>query len=479
MKIRIAAFLLPFFVLLPVFPGGAVTITPAYDPEERSATPRPTGFFDATPLTPEQRAEIGPSGNDAATLGEARRNALEHAFGLIEDRLGGNIDITVDVKFTDELDSTPPNITLASAGPCLYQSSLLPRRQTLYPSALAKAIRPNDERLRGSGGPCSGKDIIMQFNGGDNVPFYYGFDEIPAGDPRFEFVSVVLHETFHGLGFFERIQQDGSWRSIDGTNNLGEKVTVANPSIYDEQLYSEADREFVHRLSEPRRAAAIVSEDGLSWYGRTSEGCSYGRLLGERDKDAGTTSDGKPLLHAPSSFQDGSSVSHFHVSVNPDDILEPRFPVTTRDMTLALALLKDLGWRVSDPSIPASCGGTPDDPEEPREPPEEPPTDPSSIDTSAPVDRDEGPDPFRPGAGNGDGENQNQRVGGSSGGCAVASDGDFGKDALSGGLLLILSVLASGVFGGRRPEKRRARGSLSAAGLRETTFVYTKTRPGC
>lgn len=104
MKIRLVAFLLPFFVFLPVFPGGAVTITPVYDPEERSER---TGFYDDDRLTPEQRAEIGPSGNDAATLGEARRNALEHAFGLVEAKLGGSTNVTVEVKFTStELDST-------------------------------------------------------------------------------------------------------------------------------------------------------------------------------------------------------------------------------------------------------------------------------------------------------------------------------------------------------------------------------------
>ena len=433
MKVRLVAFLLPFFVFLPVFPGGAVTVTPAYDPEERN---RPTGFWDERSLTQEQKNEIGPSGNDAETLGEARRNALEHAFGLIEAKLGGNIDITVDVKFTDELDSTPPDITLASARPCLFQSSLLPREQTLYPSALAKAIRPNDERLRGSGGPCRGRDIAIQFNNdSDNVPFYYGFDEIPADARRFEFVSVVLHEIFHGLGFFELVQEDGSWSTIPGTDRSGRPVEVTLPSIYDEQLYSEADQDFIHNLRQSRRAAAIVSEDGLSWYGRTSAGCSYGRLVGERDKsDDGLAPDGKPLLHAPGplspsgGYQDGTSVSHLHVLVNPDDILEPRFPVATRDMTLALALLKDMGWQINDPNIPASCiSGPPDSNPGPVPPPD--------------------PDPVQP---------VSPSSAGGSGGCALASDGDFRSEKIFTHLLLMLSVLTSGVFGGRRREKRRA-----------------------
>ena len=90
MKIPLAAFLLPFFVFLPVFPGGAVTIEPVYGSGERNAQ---TGFWDETPLTEEQKDETGPSGNDAETLGEARRKALEHALGLIEAKLEGDVTI--------------------------------------------------------------------------------------------------------------------------------------------------------------------------------------------------------------------------------------------------------------------------------------------------------------------------------------------------------------------------------------------------
>ncbi len=337
MKILLAAFSLPFFVLLPVLPGGAVTITPVYDSDERNANP-PTGFWDETPLTEEQKDEIGPSGNDAETLGEARRKALEHALGLMEAKLEGDVTIKAWVGFSDRLDSTPPGIVLATAVPCLIRSSLLPRPQTLYPSALAKSILPDEKSLRTGDGPCGGRDISMRFNG--NFPFHYAFDTEREGVRAFDFVYIVLHEIFHGLGFWTSFRKDGSWG-------------LRRPSIYEEQLYSEADENFLHMLSESRRAAAIVSGDGLSWYGQPSAGCSHGRLVGERDKGGGTTPDGKPLLHAPSRYR-GFAAAHFHPSVDPDDILEPATPLATKDMTLALALLKDMGWRINDPAIP-SC----------------------------------------------------------------------------------------------------------------------------
>ncbi len=436
MKIHPTAFLLLFCVLFPVFPGVAATITPVYDSDERSGQ---TGFYDDTALTQQEKNEIAPSGNDAETLGEARRKALEHAFNLIAAKLEGSVTVRVDVGFENTDTTSSGSITLANATPCLIGSTQLPREETLYPSALAKSLDARMSRY------CTDWDIRIRFSNNNEASFYYGFDEISGNGrpPRFEFVSIVLHEVFHGLGFFENVGEDGSWKSIDATDSSGQKTSVQQPSLYDEQLYSEADENFFHELSDSQRAAAITSGDGLSWDGRTvgatRRSCSYGRLVGGLKTD-GISPGGRPLLHAPSGYQTGSSISHFHVSVTPDDILEPRFPVLTRDMTLALALLKDMGWRISDEEkcIPASCNAgipancvsrpTTSDPIEPDQPSTAPPPDSTN--------------------------GQNAR--GSSGGCSIASDRGFGSGALSGGLFVVLTVLLLTVFKKEGTEKRHA-----------------------
>ena len=453
MKIHLTAFLLLFCVFFPVSQGIAATVTPDYDSDERNGR---TGFYDDTDLTQQEKNEIAPSGNDAETLGGARRKALEHALGLIEAKLEGNFTVRIGVKF-EEFDDVPPNITLANASPCLIQSRQLPSGETtLYTRALAKSLNPQISRLSGNG-PCEGQDMTIEFNVSDKVPFYYGFDEISGNgrSTRFEFVSVVLHETFHGLGFFENVEEDGSWKSIEGRNSSGEPVSVQLPSVYDKQLYSEADENFFHELSDSQRAAAITSGDGLSWDGRTvgvtRRSCSYGRLVGGLKTD-GISPSGRPLLHAPSDYENGSSISHFHVSVTPDDILEPRFPILTRDMTLALALLKDMGWRVVDDdcipascndAIPANCASRPttSEPNESPSPNEQPDERPSAM----------------PPSGNIDSGGERQSAGGSSGGCSIASpDRGFGSGAVSGGLFLVLTVLLLAVFKKGRTEKRNA-----------------------
>jgi len=436
MKIHLTAFLLLFCVLFPASPSVAAPIVPVYSSDERNG---PTGFFDDTALTQQEKNEIAPSGNDAETLGEARRKALEHALGLIAPKLGGSVTVRVDVAFEDADDTTSSgSIILAKARPCLVSSPQLPRKETLYPGALARSLNAQIRRLE----LCANWDIEIRFN--NEPPFYYGFDEI-SGNSRpsgFSFVSVVMHEVFHGLGFFENVGKEGSWKLIDGTDNLGQRTRIQRPSLYDEQLYSEADENFFHELSDSQRAAAITSGDGLSWDGRTVQAttrrsCSYGRLVGGLKTD-GISPSGRPLLHAPSGYLTGSSISHFHVSVTPDDILEPRFPVLTRDMTLALALLKDMGWRINDDCVPASCNGA------------IPANCVSRPTTSDPIEPDQPPPPPPPDSTNG------QNAGGSSGGCSIASDRGFGSGAVSGGLFLVLTVLLLAVFKKGRTERRHA-----------------------
>src|SRR4029077_5248591 len=70
---------------------------------------------------------------------------------------------------------------------------------TWYPQALAN-------KLHGSDLDAGTHDITAQFNSaiGTTCPFpnpwYYGFDASPPGSD-IDFVSVVLHELGHGLGF--------------------------------------------------------------------------------------------------------------------------------------------------------------------------------------------------------------------------------------------------------------------------------------
>ena len=336
-----AGFLLFFLILLSAVPHStAVTFRFLY------TAAAGVGFNDPTELTQEDKDLLAGSGNSASTLGEARRNALEHAAGLLEDRLPGANVIRVETFFKSFEDQTVIATTrmrrILSFGP----------RELLhigYPPALAEKIAKRellDESI---------PHFIMEFSRGSD--FYYGFtDEAPSFSV--DFITLAIHEIIHGLGFHSSMQEDGSF--LEATLELtdGTRIHVDQwQRIYDVQMYSEADSEFVVNLEPPGRERAATSETGLLWDGtvrprpRRESSCSYGQRMAEL-KSVGIDSGGRPQLHAPSTFDRGSSITHVHTDT--DDIMEYLYPFP-RDMDLSFGMLRDMGWEINDEDFPPSC----------------------------------------------------------------------------------------------------------------------------
>ena len=152
-------FLLILFLSVPYC--GAVTIKALY------ADAPGTGFNDTTRLTEEKRTlfgDNGNNGNNANTLGQARRNAFEHAARLLENRLPGPNTIRVEVLFRffeeETTIATTYMLRIISFGP----------RELLhigYPPALAEIIR--GENFLGESAP----HFIVGFS--RDSDFYYGY----------------------------------------------------------------------------------------------------------------------------------------------------------------------------------------------------------------------------------------------------------------------------------------------------------------
>ena len=140
----------------------------------------------------------------------------------------------------------------------------------------------------------------------------------------------------------------------DGTRNFPIDVEQWQ-RIYDVQMYSEGDGELIVDLEPQRREQAATSGTGLLWDGTARPGkensCSYGQRMAEL-KSAAVASDGKPRLHAPPTFDEGSSITHVHTEA--EDIMEYLYPFP-RDMDLSLGMLKDMGWEVDGNDFPPSC----------------------------------------------------------------------------------------------------------------------------
>ncbi len=374
-SLSVAKKLLPgiLFLLLaamaPLPPCIAVTVEEIYDDDTGE------GFKDGTDLTQAEKTFLSARGNDAETVGEARKNAFENATSILEGRLTNTNTIRISAEFAifsgqedpndpDECGPVQGTLTIATARPRGhdYPGSRFdegdtnnPGLGTAYPYALYEAL---------SGQEFNGQNADIAIRFGKCVPFYYGFTgSTPVN--QIDFVQIALHEVMHGIGFLEHVEDDGSFplRVINITETLNgiiinqRQVTIRSRTIYDEQLYSETNDDLLIDLSSTERAAAITSGTGLLWEGTDGgrNNCSYGQRIAELKTSSAKSQDGKPRLHAPSTYGSGGSVIHTHE--NTEDIMEAFIPAP-KNMDLTLGILKDMGWGVSADGFPPDCEPT-------------------------------------------------------------------------------------------------------------------------
>ena len=315
--------------------------------------------------------DSSPYGNTTQTLGEARRSAFLRATSRLGSRLSGSQTVRVDAKFVifPECRSValPSTFTVGTAkiSAYFYHSSRWdleldrqgnqinpPAQGTAYPPALYKQIFRNP----------SGQDTDIFIEFSKCAPYYYGSGTPPPYE--IGFTKVATHEIIHGLGFIEHVESNGGFPDISLTltgrlngQPFSGTAIITSRTIYDEQLYSEAEDDTLVNIPAADRARAVRSGTGLLWDGKDGgrNSCSYGQRMAELKSASAKSSDGKPRLHAPSSYDKGSSISHVHSDAQ--DIMEAMFPAPD-NMDLTLGMLKDIGWGVSASGFPRSCEPT-------------------------------------------------------------------------------------------------------------------------
>jgi len=201
---------------------------------------------------------------------------------------------------------------MAGASAVVRDFTGAPLASTWYPIGLANQLANQDL----NGGTA---EIDATFNGDVDNPtvlgatdWYYGFDGNAGID--IDFVSVVLHELGHGLGFFDMVDPGtGAWLS-------------GFPDVYGRNLFYSGVGQFPN-LSNGQRLTALTS-NSVYWNGT--------KVIG----DAG----GQVAIFAPSPYQSGSSISHWSTSISPDQLMEPYYTGPSGDPGFAIAALQDLGW---------------------------------------------------------------------------------------------------------------------------------------
>ncbi len=250
------------------------------------------------------------------------QQAFQFAVNIWDSLLLTPIEVVIDASFTP-LDAG----VLAEAGPegvfANFDNS--PQVDTFYPVALANQISNSD--LNGAT-----PEITTKFNS-VGVNWYFGTDGSP-GPLQIDFVSVVLHEIAHGLGFlssfdFNLVDNQGIW----GLEN------PPIPVIFDRFVENGAGQKLIEDFPNPSvELGSQLTGDDLFFNGPNANEANN-RV--------------PPKLYAPDEFDNGSSIAHLDEDtfppLNPNSLMTPSLAPNEAihdPGPITLGILQDLGWQL-------------------------------------------------------------------------------------------------------------------------------------
>lgn len=262
---------------------------------------------------------------------EAAKNALEYTLAIWADHIESDVPIKIDANWTSLKIST-----LGSARPTkIVQVANVGEPNTWYTLAELSAL--------------TGQAVRQQLNNVDydiDVNIQCSFDDWYFGtdantpDGKTDFVTVVLHEIGHGIGFLGSMVADtdaetAEWGipddnrqpliydhfAVDGDhNNLIDETVYPNPSS--SELYS-----------------ALVGERGGIYF----DGFTANNSLIGQEAD-------RAKLYSPNPFREGSSYSHVDLQTFRHTINGLMVPFLDRAFAihspgpLLCGMLSDMGW---------------------------------------------------------------------------------------------------------------------------------------
>ncbi|MBW6533395.1 MAG: T9SS type A sorting domain-containing protein [Mariniphaga sp.] len=248
------------------------------------------------------------------------KNAFEYAVSILEQLIESPVPIHVQANWRPKEQNV-----LGSCAPADFKKNFegAPQKEIYYPIALAEKILGKE--LTDSFRP----DMVADFN--KEINWYFGTD---GNTPTlmYDFVSVVLHEICHGLGFTgffyanNQLGGYGWWENGDATSfdclverfngdRLIDTSVFTNPSVplknaLESNLYSNSP---------------VAKTDG---------------------------NNARPRLYAPSSWDDGSSIYHLNGNTYPASNINSlmthsigRGQAVHDPGPLSMGILADVGWK--------------------------------------------------------------------------------------------------------------------------------------
>jgi hypothetical protein len=242
---------------------------------------------------------------------EWAKEQFQAAADVWSTHFQSSVPVNIDVSWT----RTSSSEILGSARPGSFFAGFVgaPDPSLWYASALANALAGRD--LNGNS-----PEMVIQVN--SLATWFRGTTGLPSSD-EYDLQSVFLHEMAHGLGFLS----NDSYDPFFGLGSLDE------PTPYDAYAQTEDGRRLAD-LDSPSVELGIALRSKLVWSGPLGIAANGGE---------------KPLLHTPSTYQDGSSVSHLddatYSSAGKDSVMTPSLnpgEVFHEPGPLLLAMMQDM-----------------------------------------------------------------------------------------------------------------------------------------
>jgi len=258
-------------------------------------------------------------------LNATQKTPTEFALGVWSEKLQGKNPIKINV---DSKSLGYGVIGQSWAMPHFLNSGQVPDlpTQTYYHGSLWHQLIETPT--------YNGLNIKLEMN--SNFSFYYG----TTGSPGYQtdWVTVMLHEVTHGLGFSSTTQSDGKYYYV--VNEQGSGYYVNYPSIFDRQLYQGSTGNIrLTDLDQAQRAALLISNN---LYAGAPDSYLVNAHGGNRVK-----------MYAPNPYQSGSSVSHWDnypgFSTFMCYSIAQGFSMRSIS-TRELGIFKDMGWKEINPN---------------------------------------------------------------------------------------------------------------------------------
>lgn len=186
---------------------------------------------------------------NCTTWPAAAQTAFRRAAAIWGSEIHSRVPILIDSCWATNI-TDPDN--LGAGGPITFDvnQSGFPRSNTYYPIALANALTGRD--INGS----ANAEVFVVYNSAWHTrgEFYYGTDGRPPTN-RIDFVTLVLHEIGHGLGFLGSMDANNTTRRAWW--GLG---SPTYPVIYDRFAENLADQQLINTSIFPNNSTALYDQ---------------------------------------------------------------------------------------------------------------------------------------------------------------------------------------------------------------------------